>query len=78
VYEHAPGGEHGEVDANGKEGDGGWKLVASEERAHARMILDACWLSGGRGFATAGRDKMVCLSPVNISPSDVLYGYTDR
>lgn len=75
MYEHAPGGENGEVDANRKEGDGGWKLVASEERAHARMILDACWLSGGRGFVTAGRDKMVCPPPIIVSKNVIVRKY---
>ncbi|WVQ78566.1 hypothetical protein IAT38_000652 [Cryptococcus sp. DSM 104549] len=44
-----------------KAGEGeGYCLVAGEEKAHARMVLDCCWV-GGRGdmFATASRDKTV-------------------
>jgi elongator complex protein 2 len=47
-------------------GEDQFELVAAEEKAHARMVLDACWLKGGSaGFATAGRDKCVC--PVSTS-----------
>lgn len=39
-----------------------YELVAGDERAHARMVLDACWLKGkSGGFATAGRDKSVSM-----------------
>lgn len=36
-----------------------WVLVASNPKAHTRMILDCAWLSnaGKLAFATAGRDK---------------------
>jgi WD40 repeat protein len=42
----------------GKE-NGGWEMVAGEEKAHARMVLDACCLKRSGGFATASRDKTV-------------------
>lgn len=52
--------------AEGKEGEGnesgGWEMVAGAEKAHARMVLDACWLKGSGGFATASRDKTVSSS----------------
>ncbi|WVQ98910.1 hypothetical protein IAU59_006041 [Kwoniella sp. CBS 9459] len=41
----------------------GYVLLAGEEKAHARMVLDACWADGqgkkGDMFATASRDKTV-------------------
>ncbi len=38
-----------------------WTLVAKNEKAHSRMILDAAWLPSEEHcvFATAGRDKAV-------------------
>lgn len=42
-----------------KADDGGYEPVAQDERAHARMILDCCWLPGGAAFATASRDKTI-------------------
>ncbi|GAA6020260.1 hypothetical protein JCM11491_003868 [Sporobolomyces phaffii] len=42
-------------------GDGhddlGYELVASMDKAHARIIWDACWSTDGSFFATASRDK---------------------
>ena len=37
-----------------------FKMKANNPKAHARMILSACWapIVSGRTFATAGRDKM--------------------
>jgi WD40 repeat protein len=40
-----------------RNGDGGYEPEAQEDRAHARMVLDASW--GRAFFATAGRDKSV-------------------
>ena len=37
--------------------DIGYELFAADEKAHARMILDATWSSDGTMFATASRDK---------------------
>lgn len=36
-----------------------WNPLASEERAHARMVLDCAW--AGSAFVTASRDKSVKL-----------------
>lgn len=37
----------------------GFVPAATEERAHARMVLDAAWSPSGERFATASRDKSV-------------------
>lgn len=38
----------------------GYVPLAEEEKAHARMVLDACWADERNDmFATASRDKMV-------------------
>jgi WD40 repeat protein len=37
----------------------GYEITASEERAHARMVLDCAWAPSGAHFATASRDKTV-------------------
>ncbi|KAL7421394.1 Elongator subunit elp2 [Cryptotrichosporon argae] len=39
--------------------DGQWAEVSRDERAHARMALDACWSPDGARFFTASRDKTV-------------------
>nr|ODN87872.1 elongator complex protein 2 [Cryptococcus depauperatus CBS 7841] len=36
-----------------------YELLAGEEKAHARMVLDACWGDNGGMFATASRDKTI-------------------
>eukprot|EP00055_Hartaetosiga_balthica_P005331 m.15465 g.15465 ORF g.15465 m.15465 type:complete len:823 (+) comp4482_c0_seq1:89-2557(+) len=38
-----------------------YKLVAKKEKAHDRIIWDACWSPDGKFFATASRDKRVKL-----------------
>jgi elongator complex protein 2 len=35
-----------------------WTRILLKEKAHTRMILDACWLGSGM-FTTAGRDKTI-------------------
>lgn len=37
----------------------GYELLAQDERAHSRMVLDCCWSPDGHFFATASRDKSV-------------------
>lgn len=39
----------------------GYELLASDEKAHSRMVLDCCWTPDGASFATASRDKTVKL-----------------
>ncbi|WVR05373.1 hypothetical protein IAU60_002387 [Kwoniella sp. DSM 27419] len=46
-----------------EQGGQGYKPLAGDEKAHSRMVLDACWADGnghvGDMFATASRDKTV-------------------
>lgn len=44
----------------GRDPSTGWSLVAAEDRAHARMVLDCAW-AGNDAFVTASRDKSVKL-----------------
>ena len=50
----------------------GYSLKHSNPKAHARMILDACWapLQAGRVFATAGRDKTVKIWKMNTKVTE--------
>ena len=45
----------------GRTDEGTYVPLAVEEKAHGRMVLDACWLPDGEAFATASRDKTVSL-----------------
>jgi WD40 repeat protein len=58
--------------------DGGYEPLAGEEKAHSRMVLDACWLKGSEGFATAGRDKQVSSKLVKWLMDRLKSGYRPR
>ncbi|KAJ2382188.1 Elongator subunit elp2, partial [Coemansia sp. RSA 2603] len=56
-------------------GDEGFRRVAKQARAHARVIWDAAWAPGARVFATASRDRSVRLwhvDPASAAASDVV------
>jgi len=42
-----------------------YRILTSNPKGHARMILDCSWAPGVRAFATAGRDKAVKLWRLN-------------
>jgi elongator complex protein 2 len=56
------GGEKGASQDGNAQDHGVFRLVVTNLKGHARMILDAAWVPGGsKGFATAGREKLVKL-----------------
>lgn len=59
-------------DRDKAEGQKGHSSVGVQGKAHARMILDACWTRNG--FATAGRDKSVSYPSLKL---DIRYSILD-